>query len=259
MPVVRVGGVPDWVDVHRLLDAGDWARDGDVWTAERTAAEAADLDARLRNLGMGGRAFEVSIDPPPKRPLVRAARAEDARRRRDTTPGFTRPGAKVDADGKRFLTPEKLALALGKRANADVVVDATAGCGGNAIGFARAGCAVIAVELDADRLALARENARVYGVSDRITFVCADAVERLATLSGDLLFLDPPWGEPDRIACREVPLLDALLHAGRHFERIWVKVPPSFVGLPGFAMEAWFGHAPGDRQRVKFVLLRNDR
>ncbi|MEZ4318618.1 MAG: hypothetical protein R3F61_13980 [Myxococcota bacterium] len=255
---VRVEGVPDWVDVRRLLDEGPWERHDGSWVGERTPQVAADLDARLRNLGMGGAALTVHVSPPLGRNLVRAARAEEARRKRETTPGFTRPGARVDDDGRRFLTPEKLALALGKRARADVVVDATCGCGGNAIGFARAGCAVLAVELDASRLGLARENARVYGVNDRITFLHGNALERLPTLSGDLLFLDPPWGEPDRIATHEVPLLRELLEAGRHFERIWAKVPPSFVGLPGFAMEAWFGHAAGDRQRVKFVLLRNE-
>jgi len=259
MARVRITGVPEWVDHRRLLDPGEWVLEDGAWTGERSPADAADLAARLRNLGMGGEPIEVSVQPPLKRALVRAARSTEARRKRHSTPGFLRPNAQVDEDGRRFLTPEKLAVSLGKRAKASLVVDATAGCGGNAIGFARAGASVLAVELDPDRLKLARHNARVYGVQSRIQFICADATQRLATLSGDLLFLDPPWGEPDRIATHTVPLLTELLEAGRHFERIWAKVPPSFVGIEGFSMEAWFGHGQGDKNRVKFVLLRNDR
>lgn len=243
-----------------LLDDGAWEATDVGWEGHRSAAEAADLMARLRNLGMGGRPIEVVVAPKAKRSVVRAARTAEARRRRDTTPGFTRSGTRLDDAGRRFLTPERLALDLARRARrtgpADVVIDACAGCGGNAIGFARAGAEVIAIEPDASRLAMARHNASIYGVRDRIEFVQGDARAVLPGQAADLVFLDPPWGEPDRVACRDIPLLDELIAASGHVGRVWAKVPPSFVGRDGFAMEAWFGKRPGDARRVKFVLLR---
>jgi len=42
---------------------------------------------------------------------------------------------------------------------------------GNAIQFARTCSHVIAIDIDASRLRLARHNAAVYGVADRIEFI----------------------------------------------------------------------------------------
>lgn len=255
MTSVRVTGVPLWVPHERLLDDGPWEREGDAWIGERSPREAADLSARLRNLGMGGRALVVEADPKLPRALVRAARTEEARRKRHTSPGFTRRAARIDDPGKRYLTPEKLALELGQRSGASTVIDACCGCGGNAIGFARAGASVTAIELDEERLELAGHNARVYGVHRRIRFVHGDALELLPQLEADLVFLDPPWGEPDRIATPTIPLLEELIAACGPTRRIWAKVPASFVGRAGADSEAWFGHASGDYRRVKFLLL----
>ena len=51
--------------------------------------------------------------------------------------------------------------------------------GGNAIQFAFTCERVIAVDIDAERLAIARHNARVYGVEDRISFVHADFLDQI--------------------------------------------------------------------------------
>jgi hypothetical protein len=250
VPAVVVRGLPAWMPVRRLLGDGAWAGEppGDV-IAELAPPAAADLAARLRGLVFAGIPVEVEVSPALPRALVRAARTEDARRRRDTTPGFTRPGAKLDEEGRYSLTPEVLALAMGRQARGHVI-DAFAGCGGNAIGFARAGCRVTAIERDPGRLALARHNARIYGVD--VDWRGGDALALLPELAGDLLFLDPPWADP------ELPLLFAALHAGRQFPRIWAKVPPAFdpARVPGAIAEPWFGAAEGDYRRVKFVLLR---
>jgi hypothetical protein len=66
------------------------------------------------------------------------------------------------------------------------------------------------------------------------------------------LWIDPPWADP------ELRLLFEIVEAGRGFREIWAKVPMAFdpARIPGAVPEAWFGHAPGDRQRIKFVLLR---
>lgn len=261
MPRVVVRGVPGWVPAERLLGPGAWTAVDGAWVAELDREAAADLSARLRGVGLGGGPLAVEITPPPRRELVREARRIDARRRWETTPGFTRPGARVDEEGRWSLTPEALALALGRRAAGRRVVDATCGVGGNAIGFARAGCEVLAIDVDPGRVAMARHNARLYGVEDRIAFQVGPAEEALAGRSGDLLFLDPPWGtdwDRGRTTAADLPLWGALAPHRARFAETWCKVPPSFdpATVPGATAEAWFGEAAGDRARVKFVLLR---
>lgn len=261
MPRVVVRGVPPWVPVERLLGPQRWAEVDGARVAELDRDDAADLQARLRGVGLGGAPIEVEVHPPPKRTAVREARLRDARRRRETTPGFTRPGARTDEEGRWSLTPEALALAMGRRVAGRSVVDATCGVGGNTIGFARAGCDVVAIEPDATRLVMARHNAALYGVADRIRFVAGRAEDHLPGLSADLLFVDPPWGpewDRARTTAADLPLWGLLEPLRGPFRETWLKAPPSFdpSDTPGATPEAWFGEAAGDRQRVKFVLLR---
>ncbi len=256
MARVTVGGLPAWLDAAQLLGPGDWVPTEDGHAAELPTEVAAALDARLRGVVLGGERVVVTVRPPLKRPAVRAARLEDARRRRDTTPGFDRPGTRLDDEGRWSLTPAALALALGRRAGGVTVFDACCGCGGNAIGFARAGCRVVAVERDGARLDLARHNARVYGVSDRIRFVVGRAEDHALAAGADLWFVDPPWMVEGVVATSVAALpplgdLLALPHP-----RVWVKVPPAFPPAAlGGAVRAWFGEAEGDQRRVKFLLV----
>ena len=86
-------------------------------------------------------------------------------------------------------------------------MDAFCGVGGNAIAFAQTCEHVIAVENDETRLRLARHNAAIYGVADRIEFILGDFIQFAETLAGrdgvksggrvvDVVFLSPPWGGP---------------------------------------------------------------
>jgi hypothetical protein len=265
---VRVGSLPDWLDWQQLLGPGfevESAQGGWLTAAARLApADAADVAARLRGVGLGGRALHVEIEPALERRRVRAARSDDARRRRDTSVGFSLPGVELDAEARISLTPEALALAIGEGARGMHVVDACAGAGGNAIGFARAGCRVLAIERDAGRLRLAEHNARLYGVADRIEWRCGDAVQLLGELpgepAGELLFIDPPWGadwDRQHVIAAQLAPLEALLEQRQRFARTWLKLPPSFdvASLPGARARAVFGVAPGDARRVKFLLL----
>lgn len=56
---------------------------------------------------------------------------------------------------------------------------------------------VLAIDIDAHRLDMARHNAVVYNVVDRIDFVQGDFLQLAPTLCGDVVFLSPPWGGPD--------------------------------------------------------------
>ncbi|KAI0447722.1 RNA cap guanine-N2 methyltransferase [Xylaria telfairii] len=108
-----------------------------------------------------------------------------------------------------FISPEKR-----------TVIDMFGGVGGNAISLAMAVeedestprfDKVIAIELDASTLACAQNNAAIYGVADKITWVLGDSfkfLELLAKspnqLTEDLrvdiatttIFASPPWGGP---------------------------------------------------------------
>jgi predicted RNA methylase len=275
---VRVGPLPDWLDLARLL--GPTAEPDGAWQLSRgdhgllahgtlSSADAADLASRLRGLGFDGDLLACHVTPPLGRSLIRRARTHDARRRRETTPGFTRPGTRDDEIGRMSLTPEPLAMRMAAWAQGRAVVDAGCGIGGNAIAFARAGCRVLAIEADAERLELARHNAGVYGVAKQIEFVHGDALALLPEPRDPeaILFVDPPWGADwprGRCGLADLPLLAALLahpHAADYVQ-LWAKVPPSFATAQllddssSGRVDAFFGEAPGDRRRVKFVLVR---
>ncbi|KAJ2821758.1 RNA methylase protein [Coemansia erecta] len=74
------------------------------------------------------------------------------------------------------------------------VVDAFCGVGGNTIKFATWCEHVIAIDIDETRLEMARHNARVYGVEDRIEFILGDFYKLAPMLSADIVYLSPPWG-----------------------------------------------------------------
>ncbi len=256
---VEVGPLPTWLDRAALLGEGwSWDIDQRIAGRELETADAADVSEGLRGQGLDGQQVVVGVWPRLKRPAVRAARTRAARARRHTSPGFLRPGARLDDEGRFSLTSEPLALALGKRHAGKRVLDVCCGAGGNSIGFARAGCAVVAVELEASRLALARHNAGVYGVRDRIRFLHGDGLEACTAHPADLVFVDPPWGGEsyDRAAMHlhDLPLLEQLLE--RCALPLVAKVPASFVTTEvDLEVEAVFGVAEGDRQRIKYLLL----
>lgn len=58
---------------------------------------------------------------------------------------------------------------------------------------------VIAIDIDPKKIELARHNAAVYNVQDRIEFIVGDFLELAPTLKGDVVFLSPPWGGPQYV------------------------------------------------------------
>lgn len=258
---VTVSPVPHWVNTTRWLGAHDWQLQNDAASASLSRDDAADLDARLRNVALAGQPVSVQVQPRLKRPWIRDARSREARRLRNTSVGFSERSTRLDEEGRFSLTPEQLALDLGERFAGKTVVDATCGAGGNAIGFARAGCKVIAIDAHKGRLADAQHNARAYGVERNIRFLHGDAKDLLPRCEADLLFVDPPWGNTTKgtSELHDHPLLAALWPLGRFGTRV-AKLPSGFdpASLTGTSAEAVFGCAEGDRQRIKFLLLWTD-
>ena len=83
----------------------------------------------------------------------------------------------------------------------NVVLDAFCGAGGNSIQFASYFSRVIACDIDFTKLQCAQNNANVYSVEDKITFLMQDFFKLHETLKIeenklkiDLIFLSPPWG-----------------------------------------------------------------
>ncbi|XP_073348246.1 trimethylguanosine synthase [Pagrus major] len=111
-------------------------------------------------------------------------------------------GIKLDREGWFSVTPERIAEHIALRvehsfSDSQLVIDAFCGVGGNAIQFALTGKRVLAIDIDPVRLDLARHNATVYRVADRIDFVQGDFLQLAPRLRGDVVFLSPPWGGPD--------------------------------------------------------------
>ena len=135
-------------------------------------------------------------------------------------------GCLLDEEGWYSVTPEGIADIIAEKCRCGTVLDAFCGVGGNAIAFAKT-CerggyptlistvprcllahdfSVIAMDISETRLRLARHNAVIYGVQDRIEFILGDYVSFVnAYLSFpghsrtaiDVVFLSPPWGGMD--------------------------------------------------------------
>jgi len=104
---------------------------------------------------------------------------------------------RLDEEGLFSLTLERVALDIANKTPGDLVVDAFCGAGGSAIGFARTGKKVIAIDASPKRLDMAKYNASLYNVSDFIEFICGDCTKLFPELNADTIFLDPPWGGTD--------------------------------------------------------------
>lgn len=171
-------------------------------------------------------------------------------------------------DGLEQATAEPVAAHRAARfaaAGARTVADLGCGIGGDALALAGAGMDVVAIDRDALRLMMARTNAAVYGVAERLALVQADLLA-LPPLPVNAFFFDParragggPHGAPSRrlhtVADYQPPL--QLIDAWRPVvPRGAIKVSPGIdyaelppgveveiVSLAGEVKEAvlWFG------------------
>lgn len=153
---VQLADAPSWLDRARF--------EGD----RVPLAEARRIVRELDGLSLGGTRVRVVTTPE-----IRAGRAAPpwrprGERRREL---FSRwaEGIEADDEGLFSATPEALAdvIARGLRGT---VIDATCGIGAISLALARSPEVdrVIAIDRDPDRLAMARHNAGIYGVSERI-------------------------------------------------------------------------------------------
>ncbi|KAI7869238.1 RNA cap guanine-N2 methyltransferase-domain-containing protein [Spinellus fusiger] len=142
-------------------------------------------------------------------------------------------GILMDKEGWYSVTPENIAYHIAERCRSNVIIDAFCGCGGNAIQFAFT-CekAVIAIDVDPVKLHCARNNARIYGVEDRIEFIQGDFFELASRLTVstihncNVVFLSPPWGGPDYIGAEVFDLNTMIPGNGTEIYRLASQITP---------------------------------
>lgn len=106
-------------------------------------------------------------------------------------------GIKLDRESWFSVTPEKIAAYTATLCKCDVIVDAFCGAGGNTIQFAKTCRKVIAIDIDPAKIEMAKHNAGVYGVADKIEFIIGSYIDVADRLIADAVFLSPPWGGPE--------------------------------------------------------------
>ncbi|XP_078712764.1 trimethylguanosine synthase [Lampetra fluviatilis] len=138
-------------------------------------------------------------------------------------------GIRLDREGWFSVTPERIAEHIAQRCQCDLIVDAFCGVGGNAIQFAFTCERVIAVDIDPEKVALARHNARVYGVDDRIEFIVGDFLALAPRLRADVVFLSPPWGGPTYLDAHAYDLDSMMTPGGFEIFRLAQQITPNIA------------------------------
>ncbi|KAI9921626.1 hypothetical protein PsorP6_000771 [Peronosclerospora sorghi] len=103
-------------------------------------------------------------------------------------------GIQLDHESWYSVTPQVIAEHIASRLSCDVVVDPFAGCGGNVIQLARTCKQVIAIDIDPEKIRMAKHNAYLYGVAHQIEWIVGNAIDLLPRIKADVVFLSPPWG-----------------------------------------------------------------
>ncbi|CAG8467702.1 18244_t:CDS:1 [Acaulospora morrowiae] len=133
-------------------------------------------------------------------------------------------GILMDEEGWYSVTPEAVAAQIAERCRCDIIVDAFCGVGGNAIQFANTCRRVIAIDIDETKLICARNNAKIYGVYDRIDFILGDYFKLIPKLKADVVFLSPPWGGPSYISKKNFDLKTMMVLDGEKLYHETTKI-----------------------------------
>lgn len=122
-------------------------------------------------------------------------------------------GIQLDHESWYSTTPEEIAKHIAQKCMKSqpcVILDPFCGVGGNIIQFALASdqIMVIASDIDPYKVTMAKHNAKIYGVQDRISFLVDDFFRLVDQINCkiDLIFLSPPWGGPEYLAHKEYSL-----------------------------------------------------
>lgn len=144
-------------------------------------------------------------------------------------------GIQIDEEGLYSATPESIALHQAEKINCASIVDGFCCTGANTIAFAKRDAKVYAIEKDEKRLEMARHNAKIYGMEDKIEFIRGDFLEEAPKIKAQGIFLDPSWGGPEYENLKSFKLSDfrpdgndILKLAFLNFPKIALKIPDNF-------------------------------
>ncbi len=136
---------------------------------------------------------------------------------------------KLDAEGLYSLAIQAVAMPIAARIPGKIVIDAFCGSGGFSIALARAGKQVIAIDTNAERLAMAEFNSTLWELPKPIRFIHGDSRQWIPILPADAVLLDPPWGGTDYKTRGVFRLEDFAVDGARLIEKGLANAP--FVAL----------------------------
>ncbi len=146
---------------------------------------------------------------------------------------FTKP-ILSNAEGLQLATPEIVAKYIAKRLKTDIIADLGCGIGGQVIFFAKECKKVYAVERNTEKLEYAKQNCKLYDVSN-VEFILGDALSEdvKARVSGaDIIFSDParPLSEKERtLENLEPPIIEILKIYSDITTRFAFHAPPQIA------------------------------
>lgn len=138
-----------------------------------------------------------------------------------------------DAHGLRFATPEIVAQYRARRLKTDVLADISCGIGGQTIFFAKECKKVYAIDIDPEKIELAKKNCALYDV-DNVEFITGDALSEnvINQISdADIIFSDParPPFEDMRSLSNLTPSIDDVMQAYTMTKNFAFEVPPQLT------------------------------
>ena len=144
---------------------------------------------------------------------------------------------KYDKEDLRWATPEVVADYRAARLKCKMIVDLGCGVGFQTLSFAKVCTKVYAIEIDARKIACARENALALGIHN-IEFICGDMLD--PAVVSKLQKVDVVFCDPERLASEEertvksiIPDVDKILDVyGRLTSSIAIEFPPQIKKIP---------------------------
>lgn len=144
-------------------------------------------------------------------------------------------GIQTDKEGLYSVIHEEIANKQAKLIKSKTIVDAFGGIGGNAIAFAKQGKKVFLIELNKKRLKVAKNNAKVYGVQNKIKFIHGNFFKEAPKIKADAIYIDPQWGGPEYKNLKKFKLKNfspngkkILRLAFKYFPEVIIRIPTNF-------------------------------
>jgi hypothetical protein len=114
------------------------------------------------------------------------------------------------------------------------ITDGTSCVGGNVMSFSKVFHSVNAVERDATRFQMLKNNCALVKCAN-VNFFKDDYMQMAGTLKQDLIFMDPPWGGPDykhltsvELELSGTPMPEVCEQLSRYARYIVLKLPENF-------------------------------